>query len=251
MKEMEREEGLWPHADAVISGLCGLQDETYARSLLRFFKTEPGSYGYGDCFLGIRVPQLRRHLGFCKNLPEEEIPKLLASDWHEVRMFALLLWVQRYRRGDEARREGIFSAYLAHTERINNWDLVDVSAAAIVGTHLLTRDRGDLYRLAASDLLWDRRIAMVSTLAFIRKGEFEEILHLADLAAGDKEPLMHKAAGWMLREVGKQNPFVLRAFLAPRCRSLPRVLLRYSLEHFPEEERRAYLAGKPSSGGGA
>lgn len=234
---------LWMDAHAVMNGLKGLGDATLAQGLLRFFKTGPGEYGEGDRFLGIRVPVLRRHLVLCKVLPDADIPLLLASPWHEVRMFALLLWVERYKHGDARLREAIFNAYLAHTKRVNNWDLVDLSAPVLVGWHLEHGNREILYRLASSTLLWDRRIALVSTLTRIRKGDFEDALNLAALAAEDREPLMHKAAGWMLREVGKKDRRVLEAFLGPACRTLPRVLLRYSIEHFSPEERKAYLSG--------
>ncbi|TYT75139.1 DNA alkylation repair protein [Desulfobotulus mexicanus] len=236
---------IWKDAKAAEQGLLALEDREYARTLLRFFKTGPGEYGEGDRFLGIRVPVLRKHLAFCSGLVQEEILKLLASPWHEVRMFALLLWVERYKAGDGEQRSAIFTDYLARTPFVNNWDLVDVSAPVIVGTHLLERERGLLYRLMESELLWDRRIAMVSTLTLIRKGQYEDALALADLVSSDKEELMHKAAGWMLREVGKKNRAMLEEFLAPRCTRLPRILLRYSIEHFSPEERKSWLAGKP------
>ncbi|TWI65774.1 DNA alkylation repair enzyme [Desulfobotulus alkaliphilus] len=236
---------VWENAEQAEAGLKKLGDAVYARTLQRFFKTGPGEYAEKDRFIGVRVPVLRRNMGAGAAMSHGEIGKLLTSPWHEVRMFALLLWVERYKAGDGEQQAAIFTDYLARTPFVNNWDLVDVSAPAIVGTHLLERERGLLYRLMASELLWDRRIAMVSTLTLIRKGQYEDALALADLASSDKEELMHKAAGWMLREVGKKDRRVLEDFLAPRCARLPRILLRYSIEHFSPEERRSWLAGKP------
>lgn len=235
----------WKTVADVEEGLKALGNEEDAEKYVRFFKAEPGGYGEGDRFLGIRVPVLRNSLVLCKNLPLDDIPALLSSPLHEIRMFALLLWVAAYGKADAPTRKKIFQAYLDNTPHVNNWDLVDASATAIVGEHLLKRKKGLLYRLMASNSMWKRRIAMVASLRFIREKEFEDALRLADLASLDTEPLMHKAAGWMLREVGKRDMPALKKFLAPRCRVLPRVLLRYSLEHFSDEERKAYLDGNP------
>jgi len=229
--------------DEILQGIETLSDESHAAVLRRFFKTGPGEYGEGDLFRGIRVPDLRR---LCRRFPEagiEEAVGLLASPWHEDRLFALLLLVDRYRRSDEAGREGIFAIYCSHTERINNWDLVDLSAPNIAGTHLLKRDRTLLYRFAASPLIWERRIAVVSTFQFIRQGELRDTLRLSALLLHDPEELIHKAVGWMLREVGKRDRAVLEEFLAGHYRAMPRVMLRYAIERFPEELRQAYLKG--------
>ncbi|MCW7752601.1 DNA alkylation repair protein [Desulfobotulus sp. H1] len=239
---------IWKSAEQAAAGLEKLADGTYARTLQRFFKTGPGEYGEKDRFLGVRVPVLRRHMGAGASMDHEEVGKLLASPWHEVRMFALLLWVDRYKKGDESRKEMIFKDYLSRTACVNNWDLVDVSAPGIVGTHLLTRERHLLYELAASVLLWDRRIAMVSTLTLIRHGLYDDALRLADILSHDTEPLIHKAVGWMLREVGKGDRNLLENFLAPRCRQLPRILLRYSIEHFSADSRKVWLSGNLPTG---
>lgn len=235
----------WNTVEDVENGLKAYSNAKEVENYTRFFKAEPGGYGEGDQFIGVRVPILRESIAFCKNLPLDDIPVLLSSPIHEIRMFALLLWVAVYAKADAPTREKIFQSYLANTRYVNNWDLVDASSTAIVGEYLLKGEKKLLYKLMASNSMWERRIAMVSTLRFIRAKEYEDALRLADLASLDTEPLMHKAAGWMLREIGKRDMAALKKFLAPRCRVLPRVLLRYSLEHFPPEERKAYLDGNP------
>lgn len=205
----------------------------------RFFKTGPGQYGEGDLFLGIRVPVLHRLAKELAATPLDETITLLQSPYHEARMLALFLMIQRVKPDDDA----IYRAYLGNTDRINNWDLVDSSAAQIVGTHLFTRNRGPLYKLAKSKNLWERRIAIIATFHFIRRNDFAETLALAELLLDDPEDLLHKAVGWMLREIGNRDLPTEEAFLLPRYHHLPRTLLRYAIERFPESRRLAYLRG--------
>ena len=209
----------------------------------RFFKTGPGQYGEGDKFLGLTVPQMRVLVRKYRDLDDASALKLLASSWHEERSIALLLLVQGYERGDDARRNLIHRAYLANTTRINNWDLVDASAGQIVGAHLDARDIALLKRLAKSKSLWERRISIVSTFYFIRRDEFRPTLQIAELLLGDSEDLIHKAVGWMLREVGKRDRRALDRFLEKHYARMPRTMLRYAIERHPERTRKRYLAG--------
>lgn len=227
--------------DVLSTRLEALSDETYAGNLQWFFKTGPGQYGEGDLFRGIRVPVLRK---LCREFPQaglEDVVSLLASPWHEDRLFGLLLLVERYRKSDDVGREEIYETYCSQTSRINNWDLVDLSAPQIVGCHLQARDRSPLYRFVASDSLWERRIAIVSTFHFIRQGEFIDTLAIADRLLEDPEELIHKATGWMLREVAKRDQPAVEAFLQEHGSRMPRVMLRYTIERFPEGLRQHYL----------
>lgn len=219
-----------------------IADPGRAEVLQRFFKTAPGEYGYGDRFLGIRVPDLRKFARTLKELPIPEIVKLLRSPYHEARLLALLLLVDAYKKGDEAERNRIFDIYMKNTRYINSWDLVDLSAEHIVGAHLRDRNRERLARLAASPVLWERRIAVVATFHYIKRGEFEHTLRVAELLLKDTEDLIHKAVGWMLREVGKRDLEVEKEFLELHCRKMPRTMLRYAVETFPEPLRRRYLS---------
>jgi 3-methyladenine DNA glycosylase AlkD len=222
--------------------LVAIRNPAKARVLQWFFKTGPGEYGEGDRFLGVVVPQLRRLVPIFQDADSEAIEGLLRDPFHEKRMLALLLLVRQYERGDEAKRAAIERYYLSHTDRINNWDLVDLSAPNIVGAHRLTRTRGVLRRLARSRSMWERRIAIVATHAFIRAGEFGDTLAIADVLMDDREDLIHKACGWMLREVGKRDRRILEQYLEPRCRRMPRTMLRYAIERFPERLRKRYMA---------
>lgn len=209
--------------------------------LQRFFKTGPGEYGFGDQFLGIRVPVLRRLARELRDLPLSEAVGLLQSPWHEARALALMVLVDAYRRTDEAEREDIYELYLAQLDRINNWDLVDISAPGIVGRHLEDRPRAILFKLAASKNLWHRRVAMLATFHFIRQNDFADALRLAELLRDDEHDLMHKAVGWMLREIGKRDVAALKGFLGRHAARMPRTMLRYAIEKFPERERRQWL----------
>jgi len=219
-------------------------DEVRARSLAWFFKTGPGQYGEGDQFLGITVPAQRKIARRFRHLPLGDLKKLLASPFHEHRFTALIILVGKYQAGDSRVRVEVFDFYLKNAGFINNWDLVDTSSPQIVGEHLLTRRRDVLYRLAKSRSLWERRIAMVSTLAFIRQGDLADVFALAELLLQDKHDLMHKAIGWMLREAGKRSIADLQGFLAEHYASLPRTTLRYAIERLPEEQRRRALQGQ-------
>ena len=223
--------------------LRALADEETAAGMRRFFKTGPGQYGEGDRFLGVKAGPLKKLARECRGLSLDEARKLLGSEFHEARMLALLVLVGAFEKGDEAVRQAVYELYLANTARVNNWDLVDASAPAIVGGYLAERGRGPLTRLAGSPSLWERRVAIVATLFFIRRGDFADTLRLAGLLLGDREDLIHKAAGWMLREVGKRDQAVLEGFLATHCRRMPRTMLRYAIERLPEEKRRQYLRG--------
>ena len=212
--------------------------------LRRFFKTGPGQYGEGDVFIGVTVPDLRRMCRECADATRDDVSRLLRSAVHEERLLALLLMVEAFKRGDTAGKRAIYEQYLSSTAAINNWDLVDASAAAIVGGWLADRSRRPLHRLARSKSLWERRIAVVATHHFIRNGEVEETFRVAGILLQDEHDLIHKAVGWMLREAGKRQPGALRAFLRSRYRVMPRTMLRYAIERFPEQERLAYLRGR-------
>jgi 3-methyladenine DNA glycosylase AlkD len=209
----------------------------------RFFKTGPGEYGEGDKFLGLTVPEMRGIVRRYRELDDAAVLELLSSSWHEERLVALLLMVEAYDRGDDPRRAKIHRAYLANTARINNWDLVDASAGNIVGKHLEASDIALLERLARSKSLWERRIAIVSTFHFIKHNEFRPTLEIATLLLGDSEDLIHKATGWMLREVGKRDRTALDRFLKKHYQRMPRTMLRYAIERHPERVRKQYLAG--------
>jgi 3-methyladenine DNA glycosylase AlkD len=230
----------------ILTRLEHLKNEEKARILQGFFKTGPGQYGEGDVFLGIAVPVLRKLAGEYPNVSLEMALTLLSHPVHETRLLALLLLIQSFRQGTAAARQEIFDAYLNNTRFINNWDLVDLSAPQIVGTHLADRERTRLIHLAKSSLLWERRIAIVATFHFIRNKEFTDTLRISDLLLQDREDLIHKAVGWMLREVGKRDREQLETFLRIRHQVMPRTMLRYAIEKFPEEKRRKYLKGLAS-----
>jgi 3-methyladenine DNA glycosylase AlkD len=224
--------------------LHALGDPQQARLLQRYFKTGPGEYGEGDVFVGLRVPQVRKLAKDYRSLPFSETVRLLQSSIHEARLLALLILIHAYKRGDAAVQERIFCEYLRNTRFINKWDLVDVSAGHIVGSHLENGGRERLRTLAESKLLWERRIAVMATFYFIRQGEFDETLRIAGLLLRDPEDLIHKAVGWMLREVGKRDLAAEESFLRANYRMMPRTMLRYAVEKFPEGLRRQYLQGE-------
>lgn len=209
----------------------------------RFFKTGPGEYGEGDRFLGLKVPQVRAELAQTDGLAEADVLDLLHSEWHEERLLALLVLVRRFRRAkkDAATQQRIVSLYLANTQLINNWDLVDSSAPHILGAWLLGRDRSVLASLAASTSLWEQRIAVLATHTFIRAGDFADTLRLSARFLSHPHDLMHKACGWMLREVGKRDVTQLLGFLDSHAEQMPRTMLRYAIEKLPEKTRKAYL----------
>jgi len=224
--------------------LAKLADPRRAIASQRFFKTGPGEYGEGDIFRGIRVPVLRRLSREYQAITLPEAEQLLRSSFHEDRLLALLLWVRLYSRGDRLMRRKIYSLYLKNARFINNWDLVDSSAEHVVGAFLWDKDRERLYQLAKSKNLWERRIAIIATFHFIKRGEFDETLKLAQKLLSDGEDLIHKAVGWMLREVGKRDQETQERFLKENYRQMPRVTLRYAIERFPNEKRQLYLKGQ-------
>lgn len=230
--------------EAIERELESLADPEIAEFLGRYFRTGPGEYGEGDRFLGIRVPVLRRLARKYQSLGLSGCRALLVSPFHEARLLALLILVRAYDRGDEVMRDEIHRLYLDHLSYVNNWDLVDSSAEHIVGRHLQARDRSLLHDLARSDSVWERRIAIMATFGYVKAGSFDETLRLADVLLTDRHDLIHKAVGWMLREVGKRDRGVAEAFLRPRYRRMPRTMLRYAIEKYPEPLRQRYLRGE-------
>ncbi len=214
-----------------------------AKILQRFFKTGEGEYGYGDIFAGITVPESRKIAKSNLDLSLEDIQFLLNSPIHEERLIALLILVTCFNKNESERKE-IYDFYLKNTKNINNWDLVDLSSHKILGEYLLDKDRNILYDLAKSKLLWERRIAIVSTFAFIRKNQFEDSLKISEILLSDKHDLIQKAVGWALREIGKKDKKVLINFLEQYYKKMPRTMLRYSIEKFDEKTRKGYLNNK-------
>ncbi len=207
----------------------------------RFFKTGPGQYGEGDIFLGIKVPVLRRLSRKYYYLSLSDISELLCSSIHEYRFLALVLLVTRFQRSGKSDKEKIFNFYLQNKNYVNSWDLVDMSAPNIPGQWLMMRDKAILYSLASSQVLWDRRISIISTFYFIKNHYYDDTLKIAENLLNDQEDLIHKAVGWMLREVGKRDMETEEAFLKKNCASMPRTMLRYAIEKFPEDLRKSYL----------
>ena len=222
-------------------------DVEVAAFLQRFFKTGPGEYGEGDLFRGIRVPVLRELSRTFRTLSLADTVELLQSKWHEDRLLALLLLVRRFGAADEAEREKIFRLFLANIDRVNNWDLVDSSAPQIAGAFLWNKSRQPLRQLARSSTLWERRIAIMATFHFVRQGDSDETLRIARMLLRDDHDLIHKAVGWMLREAGKRDGAALRRFLDEHAARMPRVMLRYAIEKFPEPERQRYLSARASA----
>jgi 3-methyladenine DNA glycosylase AlkD len=221
--------------------LRALADPARAEVLQRFFKTGPGEYGRGDRFLGLVVPQVRALVRRFHPADFAAISRLVASPWHEERLLGLLLLVERHRRGSDADRRAAYALYLKCFPRINNWDLVDVTAEHVVGAH--GAGRAQLLAWASSTNLWVRRIAIVSTFHAIRRNRFADTLAVARRLLRDEEDLIHKAVGWMLREVGKRDASALESFLRRHHRAMPRTMLRYAVERFPEARRKAWLRG--------
>jgi 3-methyladenine DNA glycosylase AlkD len=224
-----------------------LADQKKARILQGFFKTGPGEYGEGDVFLGIPVPMIRKLAKEHDGTPPDETIKLLTSSFHEERLLALLMLVRDFTRNSEPAKKKIYSLYLRNTRYINSWDLVDLSAPLIVGGYLADKDRKQLYAFARSRDLWKRRIAIMATFAFIRQNDFTDTLNIAEMLLGDRHDLIHKAVGWMLRELGKRDLQAEEAFLLRHHRVMPRTMLRYAIERFPEAKRKRYLKGRRES----
>ena len=221
----------------ITNKLQALSDAEKREIFPKFFKAGKGEYGEGDRFLGVTVPNIRAIAKLHKDISIEEIRDLIQSEWHEVRLCALIIMVEKSKKKDETLRKELFNLYLSQTERINNWDLVDLSCRFIIGEYLLDKSRDILYQLAQSPLLWDNRIAIVSTYAFIRKGQLEDTYALSDLMMQHPHDLMHKAIGWMLREAGKRDSERLYDYVMSHRADMPRTMLRYAIEKFSPKER--------------
>ncbi|WP_018154627.1 DNA alkylation repair protein [Methanothermococcus thermolithotrophicus] len=217
-----------------------LADEKNAEQYKRFFKTGKGEYGEKDKFLGVRVPNLRKIAKKYKNIDYDNILELLKSEFHEERLTALFILIHKFKKD----RETVYNIYINNLKYVNNWDLVDTTAPHIVGAHLFDKDKSILYKLANSKILWERRVAILSTFYFIKKNEFKDTIEISKILLNDKEDLIHKAVGWMLREVGKRDINVLEDFLKMHYKNMPRTMLRYAIEKFPEEKRKKYLNGE-------
>ena len=221
-------------------------NDSKSKILQRFFKTGKGEYGEGDIFLGIIVPEQRKIAKEFCNLNNDELEKLLDSEIHEKRLIALLILINKFKKADEKIKKEIFDLYLkkANENRINNWDLVDLSAPNIIGKYLLDKNKEILYKLANSLNLWEKRISIISTFEFIRNQQFEDSLKISRILLKDEHDLIHKSVGWMLREIGKRNQKILENFLKERYGEMPRTMLRYAIEKFDEEKRKEYLNGE-------
>lgn len=226
------------NADEIKQKLRTLANPAVAETAARFFKKD---HAKDDVFLGLRAAMLHQLSKEYRELPIKEVETLIRSGIHEERMLALLILVVAFRKASDASREEMHDFYLANTNHVNNWDLVDASAPSLVGAYLIDRSRKPLYRLAKSDDLWERRIAIVATQHFIRNDDFADTLKIAEMLLNDEEDLIHKATGWMLRELGKRDRATLESFLKKHCRKMPRTMLRYAIETFAKEEREAYL----------
>jgi len=224
--------------------LTQLAKKEKAEILQRFFKTGPGEYGEGDVFIGVKVPDLRKVAKDFHDIAIKDVIILLESAIHEERLLALLMLVSKYVKGNETAKKEIYKLYLKKTTFINNWDLVDVTAQHIVGDYLMDKNKSPLYRLTKSKDLWERRIAVMATFCFIKRERYEDTLKIAKILLNDKEDLIHKAVGWMLREIGKRNMVIEEAFLKQHYKEMPRTMLRYAIEKFPESKRQQYLKGE-------
>ena len=218
-----------------------LSDQERAAHLQKYFKTGKGEYGEGDVFLGLRVPTIRNIAKKFNTLSMDEAEEFLQSPYHEERLFALFVLIDLFKKAKEEDRKKIYILYLKNTNFINNWDLVDTSAGPIVGAYLFNGDKEPIYILAKSENLWERRIAIMATFYFITQNEFNDTLKIAEMLLKDQEDLIHKAVGWMLREIGKRNLELEESFLKKHYQNMPRTMLRYAIEKFPEEKRKSYL----------
>ncbi len=221
-----------------------ISNSEQAEILQRFFKTGEGEYGKGDIFLGVKVPIQRKIAKKYQELSLPKIQELLKSKIHEHRLIALIILIGKYKGAKDEEKENIFNFYLKNMKKINNWDLVDLSAPPIVGDFLINRKKNILYELVESKNLWERRIAIISTSHFIRNDEFESVLKISEILLNDEHDLIHKAVGWMLREIGKRDLEVEEEFLKKHYKNMPRTMLRYAIERFDEEKRWRYLRGR-------
>jgi 3-methyladenine DNA glycosylase AlkD len=220
------------------------KNDSQAVILQRFFKTGKGEYGEGDVFYGIKVPTQRDIVKAFNDLSLNDIKVLIHSSIHEERLIAVLILVEQFKKADLKNQKKLFNFYLKNRKGINNWDIVDLSAPNIVGNYLLDKDKSLLYKFARSKNLWEKRIAILSTFTFIRNGFYDDALKISKTLLNDKHDLIHKAVGWMLREIGKRDLKVEEEFLAMHYKEMPRTMLRYAIEKFPEKKRKKYLQGK-------
>ena len=229
----------------LIREMMALRNQSQVEGLSRFFKTGPGEYGEGDKFLGIKVPQTREAVRRCwKEMNFELLEECLLSEYHEIRLAALLSLIEifSHAKNNPDLQSQCIDFYLAHTDRINNWDLVDLSCYNLLGVWLLDKDRTLLYKLASEGkTIWEQRIGIVSTMTFIRHGELQDTFNISDILLHHPHDLIQKAVGWLLREAGKRDVGALEAFLEPRYKKMPRTMLRYAIEKFPEDKRQRYL----------
>ncbi len=226
---------------SVITELKHAADTQKAQNLSRFFKTGKGQYGEGDIFWGINVPKQHAIAKKYVSLPLTEIEELINSPVHECRLTGLLILVYKFKKADEILRKELYTFYLKHSKKVNNWDLVDTSAKILVGEYLLDKDTAILQEYARSKNMWQRRIAILSTAAFIKKDHFDETLKIATILLRDNHDLIHKAVGWMLREVGKRDQAILLSFLEVHAKTMPRTMLRYAIEKMSDDLRLHYL----------
>ena len=225
------------------SKLRKLGDKQKATILQGFFKTGQGGYGKGDIFIGVRVPEIRKLAEKYQDISTTDVQKLLKSPLHEERLLALIILVIKYSKGNDVVKKRIYKLYLKNTRHINNWDLVDLTAEKIVGDYLTDKSKEPLYKLAKSNSLWERRISIMATFHFIKQNNFVQTLIVAEMLLKDKEDLIHKAVGWMLREIGKRHLSTEAKFLNEHSQEMPRTMLRYAIERFPESKRQGYLKG--------
>lgn len=216
------------------------EDKKQAELLQRFFKTGPGQYGEGDIFLGIKVP-IQRGIAKKYRLSLKDIQTLLSSKIHEHRLIGLFILIDKYKRAEQQQKKEIFNFYLKNTKNVNNWDLVDLSAPNIAGDYLINKNRKILYKLVKSDNLWERRIAILATFTFIKDKDFQDSIKLSEILLKDKHDLIHKAVGWMLREIGKKDEKVLTDFLDQHYKEMPRTMLRYSIERLNSKQKTYYM----------
>jgi len=233
-------------ASEIIKELIKYSNPEKAKLLSGFFKTGKGEYGEGDIFIGVTVPEIRKIAKKYYEISLDELEKLISSNIHEERLCCLLILVKKFEVGDEKTRKDIYDFYTKNAKRINNWDLVDLTAHKIVGEWLTNRDRKILYELAKSGNLWERRISIISCFAFLRKNDYKDALEISKILMADSHDLIHKAVGWVLREVGKKDLDVEEKFLKEngRYKKMPRTMLRYAIEKFDEEKRKKYLRGE-------
>lgn len=233
--------GEYSKAEDVIKDVRKEADPAKVEILSRFFKTRKGEYGEGDLFLGVKVPPLRKISKKYKGLPLPELQKIVKSKYHEERLLGFFILCETFQKTPEEDRNKLHQFYLKNLKYVNNWDIVDLSSREMIGDYLLDKKRDILYKLAKSENLWERRISIISTYAFIRKQDFKDALKISEILLKDKEDLIHKAVGWMLREIGNRSLKPETDFLDKHASSMPRTMLRYAVEKFPDKLRTKYM----------